>query len=91
MIHLLITFFKDFILFLPIAIIIYFALIELIILSANYIELRNDPITEEEYKNTKKFNKNLIYKKRLHTNSETIPLSNIDNNNNYVPPVITFQ
>ena len=57
----------------------------------NYIELRNDPITEEEYTNTKKFNKNLIYKKRLHTNSETIPLSNIDNNNNYVPPVITFQ
>ena len=27
----------------------------------------------------------------FHTNSETIPLSNIDNNNNYVPPVITFQ
>lgn len=42
MIHLLITFFKDFKLFLPIAIIIYFALIELIILSANYIELRKN-------------------------------------------------
>lgn len=39
---LLITFFKGFILFLPIAIIIYFALIELIILSVNYIELRKN-------------------------------------------------
>lgn len=42
MIHLLITFFKGFILFLPMAIIIYFALIELIILSVNYIELRKN-------------------------------------------------
>ena len=56
----------------------------------NEIELRKDPIAEEVYKNTT-FNTKVIYKKRFQTNSETIPLSNIDNSSNYVPPVITIQ